>query len=150
MPYGLVRRWALRPESRLDVPAVVTQSPSGESGLRENDPSLGFPQLTIQNTTSELRVVTEASCQGLLFSLGVSLDARGAEGTFLNFSHFHSINKLQLCLGQGPSHCSKGGCFLCLLVPPVVAHQVCEKEEVASFYCGTQTLSSIWGSKSES
>lgn len=62
------------------------------------------------------------------------------EGTFLTFSHFHCRNKRQLCEGQGPSHCSEGERFLCLPVPPVVAHQVCEKEEVASVYCGTHGI----------
>ena len=118
MPYGLAR-----PESHSEVPAVVTRSPSAESGLTGKDlaesdftfPRLP-PQLTIQNTTPELKVVTTASCQGLLFSLWSLLIPKVAEGTFLNFSHFHYMNKLQLCSGQGPSHRSEGGCFLCLLL----------------------------------
>lgn len=103
---------------------------------------LGFPQLTIQNITSELRAVRRLPA-GDFYSDLESLNAKGAEGTFLNVSHFH-LNELQLLAGQGPSHCHEGSSFLLLLAPPVVAHRVCEKEEAASFYCGTQTLGEIW------
>lgn len=38
-----------------------------------------------------------------------TLDTKGSEDTFLNFSHFHYMYELQSCSGQNPSHCSKGG-----------------------------------------
>lgn len=102
----------------------------------------GFPQLVIPNRTCWNGGGFLPGSSLLTWSLLVPDHWRAL---FLNFSHFHFTNKLQLCWGQGPSHCSKGGCFLCLLVPPVVAHQVCDKEEVVSFYCG-----STWGSEPES
>ncbi len=83
----------------------------------------------------------------LTWSLLMPKERRAPPWTSLTFTAWINCS----CVRVKDLHTvAKKGGFLCLLVPPVVANQACKREELASFYCGAQTLRITQGSKSRS